>query len=142
VLRLLGTSELRCTLGKELKREKKREGKGRGGEGRGGKGREGKGREGKGREGKGREGKGREGKGREGKTRQDIIVRLILLIKDIEFLGASLIFTIRISNFCLFFLLCALLLNKPQPTAANSNHPTGNNQQPIFPLWSQHLYTL
>jgi hypothetical protein len=45
-----------------------------------------------------------------------------LLSGNIEFLGLSLIFTVRISNFFLF-LLCAQLLNKPdqqQPTTHTS----------------------
>jgi hypothetical protein len=48
----------------------------------------------------------------------------LLLIMVMEFLGASLVFTTRKSNF-LLFLLCTLLFNKPQPTATN--------QQPTLP---------
>ena len=50
-----------------------------------------------------------------------------LLIRVIEFLGASLIFTVRISNFFLLFLLFAPLL-KLQPTATN-NPPTDSASQ-------------
>jgi hypothetical protein len=53
-----------------------------------------------------------------------------VLIGGIEFLGASLIHAIRISNF-LLFLLCTWLLNKLQPEAYN--------QQPINqprPIWA------
>jgi hypothetical protein len=45
----------------------------------------------------------------------------ILLIRSIKFLGASLIFTIRTSNFffLFLFLLSAQLLNKQGPTTTN-----------------------
>lgn len=57
-----------------------------------------------------------------------------LLIRYVKFLGASLIFTIRTSNFFfLLFLLCIQLLNIPQPTANTHNQTTHHSQQqPIY----------
>ena len=57
-----------------------------------------------------------------------LLLDYFLLIRGIEFLGASLIFTIRISNFFLLFLLCAQLLNKLQQT----NNPTTSQGPSIY----------
>jgi hypothetical protein len=47
-----------------------------------------------------------------------------LIPRGVEFLGASLIFAVRVSNF--FFSSLHTWLDKPQQTAPNSNHlPTG-----------------
>jgi hypothetical protein len=44
----------------------------------------------------------------------DISLDYFLLIRSTEFLGANLIFAVKITNFFFFlFLLCAQLLNKP-----------------------------
>lgn len=51
-----------------------------------------------------------------------LLLDYALLIRGIEFLEASLIFAVRISNF--FFLLCVWLLNKLRPIATNNQQPT------------------
>jgi hypothetical protein len=62
----------------------------------------------------------------EGK-RGDIIVRL--LPRGVEFLGASLIFNVRISNFFLLFPFAQDYL-----TNCNQQQSTAMNQQPTLPL--------
>lgn len=62
-----------------------------------------------------------------------------LLVMGVEFLGASLMFTTRISNFfSLLFLFCTWLLNKLQLSTTNSKQPTTHpaSQRPSV------LYTL
>jgi hypothetical protein len=77
-----------------------------------------------------------------GWKRATLSLEYFLLVR-VEFLGASLIFTVRISHFFLLMLfLCAQLLNKPQSTAPTTTKPTTNHNLPhvsgalafIYPL--------
>lgn len=47
-----------------------------------------------------------------------------LPVQGVKFFGASLIFTVRISNYFLLFLLCAQLLNKLGPTTTHNTSPS------------------
>jgi hypothetical protein len=60
-----------------------------------------------------------------------LLLDYFLLTKGVQFIGASLIFKGRISNFFLF-LLCSQLLNKLQPT----NNPPLRALAFIYPLKS------
>jgi len=71
-------------------------------------------------------------KGKGGK----VSFRLILLIKGVEFLGTSLIITIRLSNF-FFFFAHDYLTNYYQQQSTNSQHPPCLTSH----LW-EHLYSL
>lgn len=46
------------------------------------------------------------------KAKGEVVFRILLLIKGIEFLGASLVFTVQMSNSFFFLLHCTGLLNK------------------------------
>ena len=76
-------------------------------------------------------------KGQKEEMLQFLAMLYFLPIRGCEFLGASLIFSVRISNFFLF-LLCTRLPNKPQPS---TTHQQLTNNPPPLLLGPWHLYT-